>query len=1732
VKSNSVTVLSNVGSGNTSTANLTVVSPPVFSKFFGAVSASPMARTPKPSARPRGDEGPYTIPLNGMAQLTFLVVNNNSTGLSGLAFSDTFPTGVAVAASGIISDGCGGSTVATPGTGFVSLSGGTVAANSNCSITLDVVGTTAGTKNNVTGAIGSTEGGAGGTASATLYVAAPPTIAKVFGAASIPLNGSTSLTFTLTNPAANTVPLAGVAFTDTLPLDMVVSSSTGLTTNCSGTATATPGSGSVSLSAATLPTGASCTLSVNITGVSAAVVANMVTVDSTTGGNGNTASATLAVVGPPGLLKTFGEVSGPLARVRKRLARPHGDEGPYSIPLYGTAQLSFLVGNQNISNPLTGVAFTDTLPSGVVVASPNEIYYSCAGTLAATPGSGAVSLSGGTIPANTPCYLSLNVVGTSAGTKNNLTSAIASNNGGTGAAATAILYVVAPPLIAKAFGAPSIPLNVGVTTLTFTLTSAAANTQALTGVAFTDAFPKGLQVAESPGLVNTCGGEPAAGDDGVSLSGGSIAAGSSCKLTVNVTGYAAGALTNTTSSVSSANGGSGKPATAKLAVAAPPTIAQAFGAPSIPLNTATSLTFTIANPGANTVPLAGVAFTDALPAGLVVSTPNNGLTNSCGGTPTATPGGTSVSLSAATLATTATCTLSVSVSGISPGLQPNGVTVTSTTGSTGNTSNANLLVVAPPVFSKFFGSEKDGPAARTRKRSAKPRGDEGPVSIPLNTTTQLTFNVYNPNTLSNFSGLAFSDTLPTGVVVASQSDLYNGCNGSIVATPGTNIVSLSGGTLTENNNCFIILNVEGVTAGTKNNVTGTIASNEGGPGLPASATLYVVAPPSIATAFGAPIIPLNSVTTLTFTLTNPAANTVAELGVAFTDTLPANLQVAATPDLSDTCGGTASAVAGSATVSLTGGSIAVGSACTFTVNVTGTASGAYTNTTGAVSSTNGGTGNAASANLEVALPPAIAETFGSATVAMNHAASLTFVLTNPAANTIPLAGVAFTDNLPAGLAVASPSGLTSTCGGTPTAAPGTGSVSLLNGVLAPQTSCKLSLNVTGVAAGPQTNSVTVTSTTGGTGNTAQAGIYVVAPPQIEKAYGNQEVRARTQKPSVAPRIPSLQSIPLNGSTTLSFFLYNPNSASPLTGVAFTDPLPAGLAVSSPNGLTGSCGAGTITTAAGSVTLSGATLGASASCSFSVNVTGTAAGPTNNVTSAVTSNEGGTGLAASASLDVIAPTSLAVSLGASGIPLNGVTSLTFTLVNPPINTVPLTGLGFTDNFPPDMFVASPDGLTNTCGGTPAAAAGGSSVSLSGATLPAGATCALTVNITVTAPLVFTTGVITTSSANGGIGTAPSVLLYVLVPTTFNTVPAGVGVTVDGIAYTGGQTLQLTADTAHTVSVLQIQPGTPGTQYVFDNWSDKGAPSHTISVFTPATYTASFTTQYQLTLAVTPPGSGTVKPASGAFYNAGTSVALTATANAGYVFNTWTAGANPPASATATVAMSGPENIVAAFQTAGSTPPQTIGGVVNGASFQTAQAAPNTILSLFGSNLSCTPAPQVLVNGAAAQVLYASNTQINFVVPTGLSGTGNTVLQVVCNGVSSLPFPLALSMVDPAIFTTTETGAGQGAILNGNYSPNGPQVQTGLGTYIMVYATGFGDLNPAGSDGLRHLALPVTATIGGVAAQVVYAGEAPGYTFGLQQINVLIPLDAPTGTAVPIQLTVDNVTTPSGVTIAIQ
>ena len=173
-----------------------------------------------------------------------------------------------------------------------------LAASATCTFSVNVTGTTAGTKNNTTSAVTSVEGGTGGTASATVTVAAiaPPTITKSFGAASIPQNGSTSLTFTIGNPNASTS-LTGVGFTDTLPAGLVVSTPNGLTGSCGGgTITATAGSGSISLASATLAWSASCTFSVNVTGSTLGTKNNTTSsVASVEGGAGLTASASVTV---------------------------------------------------------------------------------------------------------------------------------------------------------------------------------------------------------------------------------------------------------------------------------------------------------------------------------------------------------------------------------------------------------------------------------------------------------------------------------------------------------------------------------------------------------------------------------------------------------------------------------------------------------------------------------------------------------------------------------------------------------------------------------------------------------------------------------------------------------------------------------------------------------------------------------------------------------------------------------------------------------------------------------------------------------------------------------------------------------------------------------------------------------------------------------------------------------------------------------------------------------------------------------------------------------------------------------------------------------------------------------------------------------------------------------------------------------------------------------------------
>jgi uncharacterized repeat protein (TIGR01451 family) len=335
---------------------------------------------------------------------------------------------------------------------------------------------------------------------------------------------------------------------------------------------------------------------------------------------------------------------------------------------------------------------------------------------------------------------------------------------------------------------------------------------------------------------------------------------------------------------------------------------------------------------------------------------------------------------------------------------------------------------------------------------------------------------------------------------------------------------------------MVAVNVTAPAAGTFSNLSGPVSSSNGGAGNTATARLTVVsAPPSLAMAFKPNPAPVGTTSKLTFTITNPIVNSVALAGVAFSDTLPSGLVVADPSGLSNNCGGTATPTAGGSSISLSGGTIAVGASCTVAVDVNTTKTGTFTNTSGPVSSTNGGTGNTATATLNVVVaPPSLAMAFNPSRVAVNGTSTLTVTVTNPGANSVELTGVAFSDTLPSGLVVADPSGLSNNCGGTATA--GASLISLSGGTIAVGASCTVAVDVNTTKIGTFTNtSGAVSSTNGGTGNIATATVTVThgpgSGPRAELAFSPAALRFGQQPEQTLAR-PRMLKVTNNGTAPL------------------------------------------------------------------------------------------------------------------------------------------------------------------------------------------------------------------------------------------------------------------------------------------------------------------------------------------------------------------------------------------------------------------------------------------------------------------------------------------------------------------------------------------------------------------------------------------------------------------------
>jgi uncharacterized repeat protein (TIGR01451 family) len=135
-----------------------------------------------------------------------------------------------------------------------------------------------------------------------------------------------------------------------------------------------------------------------------------------------------------------------------------------------------------------------------------------------------------------------------------------------------------------------------------------------------------------------------------------------------------------------------------------------------------------------------------------------------------------------------------------------------------------------------------------------------------------------------------------------------------------------------------------------------VSSANGGAGATSNtATITVVAPPRISKSFSKTVAPINGVVTVSFTITNPNP-TIALTGVGFTDTLPAGMIVATPANATDTCGGMFTPAPNDTSLTFTGGTVPQSGSCTLTVDVKLTTPGLKNNTTGPITSNEGGTG--------------------------------------------------------------------------------------------------------------------------------------------------------------------------------------------------------------------------------------------------------------------------------------------------------------------------------------------------------------------------------------------------------------------------------------------------------------------------------------------------------------------------------------------------------------------------------------------------------------------------------------------------------------------------------------------------------------------------------------------------------------------------------------------------------
>ena len=426
-----------------------------------------------------------------------------------------------------------------------------------------------------------------------------------------------------------------------------------------------------------------------------------------------------------------------------------------------------------------------------------------------------------------------------------------------------------------------------------------------------------------------------------------------------------------------------------------------------------------------------------------------------------------------------------------------------------------------------------------------------PATIGPGSISTITFTINNSAEAAGVTDLAFTDTLPANVTIATPAQLTSDCGTpTLTGAEGGGTISMSGGTVGAFGACTLTVNVTSATAGTHTNPIVTLTSSTGTSDSVAVGLTVDTALPGFSKSFSPASVNLGQRSTLTFTIDN-TLNAAVIGTLDFTDNLPSGMLVAdpanASTDCEGTQGTTLTAVAGSSVITLDANGIAfggfealaVGATCTVDVDVVANSVGSLANTSELLADfvSAGMAGN----TLDVSADElTFYKSFTNDPVTAGGTATLRYDIVNRNRSNTATA-IAFSDNLAVMLTDTTvASVLSDTCSGVPA---GVGGVTFSysgGSVAADGGSCviEISVNIPGAAAEaayPSTSSTI--SASSGTFSAASDTLFVFAAPVISKSF--------IDDPAVA-----------GGTVELEYTIDNPSTTDPMTAISFVDELTA------------------------------------------------------------------------------------------------------------------------------------------------------------------------------------------------------------------------------------------------------------------------------------------------------------------------------------------------------------------------------------------------------------------------------------------------------------------------------------------------------------------------------------------------------------------------------------------------